>query len=117
MIRDADQLGDIEHAADPDRRVDHETAQRIGRELRLALQHVVREDQRIVQILQEIRGSIRAPAAADGAVGLRDRHQDVPVDRLVEREDAAVGIFKRIVEFGNIGPLLHWAGASAENQK
>ena len=53
----------------------------------------------------------------DGAVSLRDRHQHVPVDRLVEREDAAIGIFKRIVKFGNIGPLLHWAGASAENQK
>ena len=92
--------------ATPTVRVDRKPGQRLRGEPRLRLQHVVREDHRPVEVLQEIVDRCPHRRRYGGAITLRHRNQDHLVDNLVEPENRAVQILKRVVEldFGGLGP-------------
>ena len=97
-MRNPDPGRDVEHAADPDRRVDRQAAERVRGEAGLPLQNVVAEDHRPVQVLHEVMHRLAHRRRDRGAVGLRGRHQHILVDHLIEGEDRAVGVLERIVE-------------------
>ena len=107
MIRNPDPGGDIKQPAGADRRVDRQPRQRIGRQLPFALQDIVGEDHRAVEVLQKIVQRLPHRRRDDGAVGFRRRHQHLAVDRLVEAEDRPVGVFVGIVE------IVHRSGLRA----
>ena len=96
VVGDADLGADIDQSADPDRRVDQKPPQRVAGQIHPALQHVVGEDDRRVQVLQEIVHRVAHRRRQHRAVGVRHRHQDRPVDPLVEVEDRPVGVLERV---------------------
>src|SRR5690606_32370710 len=76
--------GRIEEAADAERAVDQETAQRLPGFLRLALQQRVQCAERLAQVVEEVADAEPRRARYRGHVRFRQRLGDGAVDRVVE---------------------------------
>ena len=109
MVRDAESARDVEHAGDPDGAVDRKPGQRLGREPRLSLQHVVRKDHRRVEVPQEVVDRCPHRRRHRGAIALRDRHQDHSSTTWLNPKIERFSFLERVVEldFGGLG-LRAW---------
>ena len=95
-------LGDVEHAADPDRRIDEEAPDGLDRALGLQLQHVVGEHQRLADIREDMPDPGAQRLGDHRLVQHRQRPERDPVEELVDREHRPVEALERIA----LGPVM-----------
>ncbi len=89
--------GRVEHAADAERGVDQEPAQRLHRIARPSLQQLVDEGRRRTEVVEEVGHAQPQRLGHDGHVGARQRPGHGTVDGIVERVDPTVHRLPRIV--------------------
>ena len=80
--------------------------------LPLALEHIIGEDYRAGEIIQQVADHVLAGFRHPVAIGHRRRTQHEGIDRLVQREDEPVGNLQRIVRFR--APLVAHIGAAGQ---
>ncbi|MCY1172591.1 hypothetical protein D9M73_127280 [compost metagenome] len=89
-------LGDIKQSANPDGRVDAKTRQRLECALRLQLQHIVGENERLADIGKNVADAGAHHLGHDFLIRHRHRTQENPVEKLMDREHHPVEAFERI---------------------
>jgi hypothetical protein len=120
LLFDAPARRDIEHAADADRAIECEALDRPAGALEFGLEHVVREDYRLVQIAEEVANRILAWVGNDVVIDLREGFDQPLVDEHVEGKDLAIHRLERIVvrlELSAGRRIARRSGASAHRQK
>src|ERR1700729_141756 len=97
LLSQAVPAGEIHHPGHADGAVEHEAAGGGAGAPELGLQQVVDQDNRLMQVVDEVANAV-APGGRDQPnVGFGDRLQQKPVDTLVERESLAIERLQRIV--------------------
>jgi hypothetical protein len=110
----------VEQPAETEGGVEEKAAQGYVGALELALQQVVGEDHRFVQIVEEMADRVAPPLRKHRSIGLGDRLEQQAVDEEVEVENVAVERFKRIVdcrEFRARGGIAWRRRAAAERER
>src|SRR5690606_8912114 len=90
---EADRRRDIEQAADAERRVQQEAARVLEAGDAFALQELIDDRDRILEVREKIAYAPSYPAGRDLFVSFRDRLQRSTVERVVHLIDAAVESF------------------------
>ena len=111
VIGDAELAGDIDQPADADGGIDHDAAEGVGGLVAIALQHVIGQHHRRIQVGEGIVDAVAHRLGHRVAIDFGDRAGDGMVQLDVEIEDVAIGLFPGII----LGQRLR-AGRAARAQ-
>src|SRR5690348_1208621 len=111
---------DVEYAADPDGAIERETLGCPTGTREFCLEHIVREDHRLVEVAEEITDGVLARVWDNVVIDLGERLDQPLIEEHVESENMPVQRLKRIIirlELGARGRIGRRSGASAYRYK
>ena len=121
MLLEPQIAGDVGDPEEPERRIHGEPEQRLAGAVQFALQHVVGENDRRAQVVEEVADHVAERIRHGFLVDEGDRLEDGLVERQVEFEDAAVerlvGIVGRLERRHRLGVALRRCRAPREQDR